>query len=268
MIYLVCRRAVTSARLANASAIGSMRSIVANSSVYRESEIFQRILVVDDDEALLRLVEDKLDQAGYEVFTALSGQKALEIIERRGLPHLAIVDIMMPGMSGFDFCQAVHEFSDLPIIVLSALNEEETVIRGIRYFAEDYITKPFGLGELVARVERVLRRMGDFAFALEPVITVDERLRVDFVHRQVITDDHPVHLTPTETNLLYILMRNGDRVTTTEFLLHRLWPLDEASTDTLRVHMRRLREKIEMDPSHPWYIVTERGLGYRFQRHD
>ena len=101
---------------------------------------FQRILIVDDDPAILRLVKDKLDHAGFQVFTATSGQHALDVIDRRGLPHLAIVDINMPGMDGFEFCQAVQQYTDLPVIMLTAVDEEETVIRGIEHFAEDYIT--------------------------------------------------------------------------------------------------------------------------------
>jgi DNA-binding response OmpR family regulator len=210
------------------------------------------------------MVEEKLYRAGYEVFTARSGQEALDVIERRGLPHLAIVDIMMPGMGGFEFCQAVHEFCDLPIIVLSAVDEEETIIRGIRHCAEDYITKPFSPRELVARVERVIRRIGDFSGKLEPVIDVDERLAVDFTHQKALVDNRAVDLTPTETKLLYLLMRNAGRVTTTDFLLRRLWPLKQVFEDALRVHVHRLRKKIEVDPGQPQYIATERGLGYRF----
>lgn len=115
--------------------------------------------MVDDDPLILRMVEEKLHRTGYQVFTARSGQDGLDVIKRRGLPHLAIVDIMMPGMSGFELCRAVHEFSDLPVIMLSAVHEEETIIQGIRHHAEDYITKPFSLRELIARVERVLRRV-------------------------------------------------------------------------------------------------------------
>ena len=115
----------------------------------------QRILVVDDDPVILRLVRDKFDHAGFEVFTAASGREALDVIARRGLPHLAIVDIVMPGMDGFEFCRAVQQFSDLPVIMLTAVNEEETVIQGIEYFAEDYVAKPFSPRELLARVQRV-----------------------------------------------------------------------------------------------------------------
>lgn len=224
----------------------------------------QRILVVDDDPAIVRLVRDKLDRAGFEVWTAANGQEAIDVVARRGLPHLAIVDVMMPGMDGFEFCQRTQQFADLPVIMLTAVDEEETVIRGIEHFAEDYVTKPFSPRELVARVQRVLRRIGDFAYTLDAVTRVDDRLAVDFAHQQAIVDGEPVSLTPTETKLLFILMRNAGRTVTTDFLLGRLWPLEEVFEDVLRVHVHRLRHKIEPAPSQPRYLVTERGLGYRF----
>jgi DNA-binding response OmpR family regulator len=224
----------------------------------------QRILVVDDDPIILRLVSDKLDQAGFEVFTSTSGQQALQLIERRGLPHLAIVDINMPGMDGFEFCRTVQSYSDLPVIMLTAVDEEETVIRGIERFAEDYVTKPFSPRELVVRVQRVLRRISDFDYALQPITKVDDRLAVDFSHQQAFVDDEPIALTPTETKLLYILMRNAGRTVTSDFLLRRLWPLDEVFEDTLRVHIHRLRKKIQGPTAQAQYITTERGVGYRF----
>ncbi len=223
-----------------------------------------RILVVDDDAAILRLVKDKLENAGFEVFTADTGQQALGVIGRRGLPHLAIVDLNMPGMSGFEFCQAVQAFSDLPVIMLTAMDQEETIIQGINYYAEDYITKPFSPRELVARVQRVLRRIGDFAYTLAPVLQVDAHLAVDFPHQQAMIEGQPIPLTPTETKLLYILIRNAGRTVTAEFILRRLWPMDEVFEDTLRVHIHRLRQKIEPEPARPQYILTERGLGYGF----
>jgi DNA-binding response OmpR family regulator len=225
----------------------------------------QRVLVVDDDPKIRRLVELKLDHAGFEVFVAASGQEALDIISRCGLPHLAIVDIMMPGMNGFEFCETVQEFSDLPVVLLTAVDDEETIIQGIERFAEDYVVKPFSPRELLARVQRVLRRIGDFAYTLDPVSRVDDRLGVDFAHQQAIVEGQRIDLTPTETKLLYILMRNAGRTVTIDFLLRRLWPLEEVFEDTLRVHVHRLRQKIEADPRKPRYVVTERGLGYRFE---
>ncbi len=224
----------------------------------------QCILVVDDDPSILRLVSDKLERAGFDVLTATSGQRALDLIDRKGLPHLAVVDINMPGMDGFEFCRTVQKFTDLPVVMLTAVNEEETVVRGIEQFAEDYVTKPFSPRELVVRVKRVLRRIGDFGYAIDPLIEVDDYLAVDFAHQRVIVEGRVTSLTPTETKLLYILMRNAGRTVTTDFLLRRLWPLDEVFEDSLRVHIHRLRQKIEKKPSRPRYVVTERGLGYSF----
>lgn len=224
----------------------------------------RRILVVDDDQAILRLVRDKLDSAGYEVYGAASGHLALDVIERRGIPHLAIVDINMPGMNGFQFCDALQRFSDVPVIMLSAMDEEETIVRSISRYAEDYVTKPFSPRELLARVERVLRRMGDFAYTLDAVTRVDDYLAVDFPHQRAIVAGQSVCLTPTETKLLYLLVRNAGRTVTSDFLLRRLWPMEEVFEDTLRVHIHRLRHKIEPVPAQPRYILTERGLGYLF----
>jgi DNA-binding response OmpR family regulator len=229
-----------------------------------EATKLQRILVIDDDVEILRLVRDKLDRTGFEVFTAANGQQALSVIEQRGLPHLAVVDIDMPVMDGFTFCQTVQQFCDLPVIFLTAIDEEETVIQGIERYAEDYMTKPFSPRELVARVQRVLRRIGDFAYTLNPLTKVDHYLSVDFAHQQVILGGQAIQLSPLETKLLYILMRNAGHTVTNNFLLQRLWPREEVFEDTLRVHVHRLRHKIEPNPSHPTYILTKRGVGYTF----
>jgi DNA-binding response OmpR family regulator len=173
---------------------------------------------------------------------------------------------MMPGMDGFEFCRIVQQFSDLPVIMLTAIDQEEIVIQGLERFAEDYIVKPFRPRELVARVRRVLRRIADFTYALGPLIPIDNRLSIDFVRQQAIIADDTVALTPIETKLLYILVRNSGRVVTTDFLLRRLWPLEEAFEDALRVHVYRLRQKIEAKPAEPRYIVTERGVGYIFPK--
>ncbi len=225
---------------------------------------FPRILVVDDDPAIVRLVSSKLDLSGYQVMTAHSGQEALDRISQDGLPHLAIVDINMPEMDGFAFCKTVQQFADLPVIMLTGVDREEIVIQGIEHFAEDYMTKPFSPRELVARVGRVLRRMGDFAYTLSPVVQVDEHLSVDIVHQKIVLDGETVVLTPTETKILFVLMRNAGRTVTNDFLLRRIWPLDEIFEDTLRVHIHRLRKKIETESSRGKYVSTVRGIGYRF----
>ncbi|MCU0508617.1 MAG: response regulator transcription factor [Anaerolineae bacterium] len=224
----------------------------------------QRILVVDDDPALRRLLRDKLDASGYEVWTAASGGDALELIGRRGLPHLAIVDINMPGMNGLRFCETVLQFCDLPIIMLSAIDEEEMIVGSISRYAEDYVTKPFSPRELTARAQRVLRRISDYGYASGALIEIDSHLAIDIPHQRAVVAGQPVALTPTETKLLYLLMRNAGHTVSTEFLLRRLWPMEEVFEDSLRVHVHRLRQKIEPAPSRPRYILTERGVGYSF----
>jgi len=224
----------------------------------------QHILVIDDDESIQRMVCDKLEYEGYEVWTADNGRHALEIIDRRGLPHLAIVDIHMPVIGGFEFCEMVHQYADLPIILLTAVDDEETIIRGIKYFAEDYVTKPFSPRQLAARVERVLHRIGNFAYTREPKVKIDDFLEVDLAHQEVVVDGEAVKLTPIENKILYILMSNAPRVVTIRFLLDRIWPQENVLEDALRVHMHRLREKVEKGSDSRHYILTERGLGYRF----
>jgi DNA-binding response OmpR family regulator len=229
-----------------------------------DRERARRILAVDDDSDLLRLIARELTAAGFTVWPAASAERALELVEERGLPHLALIDILLPGINGLELCHRLQEWSDLPVVLLTSIDEEETVVDSIQRFAEDYIVKPFKPREMVARVERVLRRIGDFAYCLEPVVPIDGRLAVDFAHQRALVEGRAVALTSTETKLLYVLMRNAGRVVETPFLLRRLWPVDEVFEDTLRVHIHRLRSKIESTPSRPHYIVTERGAGYRF----
>ncbi len=226
-----------------------------------------RILVLDDNYSMQRLVSTALQKAGFQVSTVSSAEEGLENIQRFGLPHLALVDIHMPyGMNGLEFCEAILAYSDIPIIMLTAVNEDETIIQSIDKFAEDYITKPFNPGEMVARVRRVLRRIGDFAYTLNPETVVDEHLTVNFSFQRATVDGKEVQLTPTETKLLYILMRNAGQIVTSEFILRRLWPMESAYEDRLRVYVHRLRRKIERQPNQPQYILSQRGVGYSFNR--
>jgi DNA-binding response OmpR family regulator len=226
----------------------------------------QRILIVEDNTYTLRIVKHTLEQAGYKVSTAVSGEEALQLINRHGLPHLAVVDLHMPGMSGFEFCFTVHQFSDVPVIMLTAVGSEETIIEGLEKHADDYIVKPFNPPELVARVQRVLARMGDYNYTLDSKTRIDDRLLVDFPKRRATVDGEKVSLTPTETKLLYILVRNAGRIVTTNFLLKRIWPLERAQEDRLHVHVHRLRRKIEAVHNSPSYITAERGTGYSFKK--
>jgi DNA-binding response OmpR family regulator len=236
-----------------------------------KANLNQSVLAVDDNTYTLRIIKHTLDEAGYQTKTVTSGEAGKALIQEEGLPNLAIVDIhMAPGMSGFEFCHLVHQFSDLPVIMLTAVSDENTVLEGLEIHAEDYIIKPFSPGELVARVKRLLNRMGEFPYHSSPTTYVDARLQIDFLQRLALVEGQPVSLTPTETKLLYILMRYTGDTVSTEYLLRRLWPAEPAFEDRLHVHLHRLRRKIEdkEEPTHHQYILSERGTGYIFQKSD
>lgn len=224
----------------------------------------QTILAVDDDPEVLAVLEAALTRNGYDVRTADSAEKALTVLDDHGLPHLAIIDIRLPGLDGLALCKKIQDISDVPVIMLSVVDDKATVVQAIETYAEDYVTKPFDPAELTARVGRILKRIGDFSYTHQPLIRVDEHLAVDFVHQKVIINDRPLALTPTETKLLYILMRDAGKTIVTKQILRRVWPDEDADENTLRVHIHRLRQKIEISPSRPRYIVTERGAGYSF----
>lgn len=225
----------------------------------------QRILVVDDDPDIVTTVQVTLELEGFEVTTANSADEAEDKIKRYGLPHLAVVDIMMPGRTGIELCRAVQKYCDLPVIMLTAIDAEDTKVSTITEVAEDYVTKPFHPPELAARVKRVMRRIGNFAYRFEPTTVIDEFLSIDFAEKRAIVAGEPVSLTPTETKLLHILIGNSRRTVTTDYLLRRIWPLDEVYEDTLRVHVHRLRQKIEpKGKGGPRYLITQRGTGYSF----
>ncbi len=218
------------------------------------------ILLVDDDSTLLSVLARRLTREGFEVRTAPSGQAALNALER-GWPTILIVDLMMPGMDGFELCRRVKRIADLPIIVLSAVDEGESKVRALEEYAEDYVTKPFNPDELVARVQRVLRRAGTG----RPQMALDDgELEIDLAAKRVVTRAGNHALSPTETRLLQILMGSLDRTVATETLLDRVWSdADGADPSYVWVTVRRLRRKLELDPDRPRYLLTERGIGYR-----
>lgn len=224
------------------------------------------ILVVDDSVEALQILRQTLDKAGYNVWTAVSGEEALKIITDKGLPQLAIVDLHMPpGMDGFEFCERLNQFCDLPVIMLTAVDQADTVVRAIQQFAEDYVVKPFNPKELVARIRRVLERVGKFPYEASMPVQVDPRLAINFASRTLIKDGVTSSLTPTEARLLYILMRHCGETVETDFLLRRMWPREITYEDRLHVYVHRLRTKLkEVDGKHQ-YVVSERGVGYRFQ---
>ncbi len=234
-----------------------------NAGVTGDAANPKRLLIAEDDEEIRHLLSVKLTRVGFDVITAPSGQHALDIIAEHGFPHLAIVDINMPIMGGLEFCERVKQFSDLPIIVLTAIDDPNIVIHSIERFAEDYVVKPFNLGELIARIQRVLKRMGNYDYAQKPIVQINHHLSVDLGHHLVIVNGKVVMLTPTETKLLHLFLLNAGHTISSEFLLSRVWPHEEVYEETLRVHISRLRQKIGDQPLANRTILTERGHGYR-----
>lgn len=218
------------------------------------------ILIVDDDQTLGAVLSRRVSRAGYDVTTTSSGPAALKHIESKW-PALVIVDLMMPDMDGFELSRRIKQVADIPIIVLSAVDGSEAKVAALELYAEDYVTKPFDPDELVARIQRVLRR----AAIGRPQISLDGGVvEIDLATRRVTTPAGAQQLTPTEARLLQVLAASADRVVRTDELLSRVWSdADGADPSYLWVTVRRLRRKLEADPDQPRYLLTERGIGYR-----
>ena len=220
----------------------------------------RRVLVVDDEPQILRALRVVLRDAGFEAMPASTAQEALDLAALHP-PDAAIVDLLLPDGDGIEVTRALREWTKAPIIVLSAVGEEEQKVRALEAGADDYVTKPFGPRELVARLEAALRRAGRPAD--EPTVRADG-LEVDLAARIVRVDDEEVHLTPIEFDLLRALMRNRGRLMTHRMLLREVWgPAYEDDTQVLRVHVANLRRKIEAEPGSPRLILTDPGIGYR-----
>lgn len=222
------------------------------------------ILVVDDEERMIGFIRMNLEIEGYRVIQARNGLEALEKT-RDELPDLIILDVMMPEMDGFETLKLLREISNAPVIMLTVKADEEDKVRGLELGADDYVTKPFSPRELASRVKAVLRRAEMGAPGDKSLIKVDDYLQIDFARRCVIAGGREVKLRPTEYRLLYHLVNNAGWVMSHDMLLSKVWGYeyrDEAHY--LRLYINYLRQKIEPDPAHPRYILTERGLGYRF----
>ncbi len=220
-----------------------------------------QVLVVDDEPRYLKLVGYNLEAAGYEVITAASGEEALSLFAGKS-PALIILDIRLPGIDGYETCTRIREFSSVPIIMLTAKGEEREKVQGLRLGADDYVTKPFGAEELMARVETVLRRSRIVEVKALSILTVGE-LSIDFVQRKVTVGGQEVSLSPTEYRLLQCLAVNAGRVVVREELQEKVWgPEYREYYEGLRVHVRRLRQKIENNPENPTYVITKPGIGY------
>ena len=224
-----------------------------------------RILVVDDELAIVKLLRANLEANGFETIAAMDGAEALQTIERE-LPDLVVLDIMLPKIDGFEVCRRIREWSQIPIIMLSALGDEEDKVKCLELGADDYITKPFGINELIARVRSVFRRTGAGATITAKPSFISGDLQVNFVERRVTVAGNEVRLTPTEYSLLQELVLNEGKVLTHTHLLHRVWgPEYGQESEYLRVFIGRLRAKLEPEPAKPRYISTVPGVGYRFQ---
>jgi two-component system KDP operon response regulator KdpE len=224
----------------------------------------RRVLVVDDEPDLLNAVRLYLEMEGYLVLSATDGLEALDKL-RDKIPDLIVLDVLMPGMDGFETLRKVREISHVPVIMLTVRGEETDKVRGLQLGADDYVTKPFSQRELLSRIQAVLRRSEMPASVPKTEIAVDDDLSLDFSRNTVTLRDKTVALTPTEYRLLYHLVSNPGRVLTYETLLAKVWGYEYREEEHyVRLYINYLRQKIEPDPSHPRYILTERGLGYRF----
>jgi len=224
----------------------------------------QLILVVDDEPRMTRFIRMNLELEEYRVIEAYNGLEALDKV-RTDLPDLVILDVMMPELDGFETLEMLREVSNVPVIMLTVRADEEDKVRGLELGADDYMTKPFGARELASRVRAVLRRTQGPVAPEETILHIDDRLSIDFNGRKVIVEGQHIKLRPTEFRLLYHLIENAGWVVPHETLLAKVWGYEyREEIQYLRLYITYLRQKIEPDPSHPRYILTERGVGYRF----
>lgn len=223
-----------------------------------------QVLIVDDEQRIIDFVRMNLEIEGFHVLQASNGIEALDMV-RKHILDLIVLDVMMPQLDGFEMLRMLREFSSVPVIMLTAKGEEDDKVRGLELGADDYVTKPFGARELVSRVKAVLRRTQSVTEPGEAILRIDDRLSVDFNKREVIVNDEHIKLRPTEYRLLYHLIENAGWTVPHEQLLAKVWGYEyRDETHYVRLYVNYLREKIEADPSNPKYILTERGIGYRF----
>lgn len=234
-----------------------------------EQEVFDQrdmtILIVDDEPRIRDFVRMNLELEHYRVLEANNGIEALEQL-RDNLPDLVVLDVMMPEMDGFETLKAIREVSTVPVVMLTVRQNEQDRIRGLDLGADDYIAKPFSPRELLSRIRALLRRSLMAPPSRKTEIVVDPDLTIDFARREVIVRGRKVVLRPTEYRLLYHLVSNAGRLLTHETLLSKVWGREyRDESHYLRLYITYLRQKLEQDPAHPQYILTERGVGYRFK---
>jgi len=232
-------------------------------------ETSKKILIVDDDEALVRLIDQVLTQKGYEVLKASSGQEGLRLLfDRR--PDLVLLDVIMPRMDGWQTLDRIRDVSDIPVLILTGKRRvEEDIVRGLDCGADDYLLKPVGNRELVARVKAALRRaeLSSSAEARREITYSDGFLTVDVAERKVVVNGERIKLTPREFRLFALLVENAGRILTHKQALEKVWGWEYIDDlDYVRIYISHLRQKIEPDPVLPRYIITEPGVGYYFQK--
>src|SRR5579883_3415140 len=222
-----------------------------------------RILVVDDEREILRALQRNLTAHGYEVFTADSGEQALEEIAAHR-PDLMLLDLGLPKMSGLEVCEKVRAESNLPIIVLSVKDTERDKVLALDLGADDYVAKPFGMDEVLARVRVALRHASHLELKTGSSLTIGP-LQVDFTQHLVTLNGQEVALTPIEYDLLKVFVEHRGKILTQQMLLAQIWSTDAKKQAYLHVYVGRLRRKIEPDPAHPRFLHTISGVGYRFR---
>jgi two-component system KDP operon response regulator KdpE len=224
----------------------------------------RKILVVDDEERMVRFIRMNLEHDGFIVSEAFNGKQAIGKL-RDVNPDIVLLDVMMPDVDGFDVLETFREFTNVPVIMLTAKGEEEDRVRGLELGADDYVTKPFSPRELVSRIKAVLRRTEGATGSMHELIEVDDRLKIDFDRREIWLEGKLVKLRPTEYRLLYHLVQNTGWVVSHDQLLQKVWGYEyRDEPHYVRLYINYLRQKLEKDPANPKYILTERGVGYRF----
>jgi two-component system, OmpR family, KDP operon response regulator KdpE len=223
-----------------------------------------RILVVDDELGLRRALATNLRARGYDVDTAETGEEAL-VLAATHHPDLVVLDLGLPGIDGVEVIEGIRGWSPVPIVVLSARGAEDAKVAALDAGADDYVTKPFGMAELLARVRAGMRRSVTGGDDVGPVVTT-EAFTVDLAAKTVVVDGQAVHLTPTEWHVLEVLTRNPGKLISQVQLLQEVWgPSYEKETNYLRLYLAQLRRKLERDPTRPRHLITEPGMGYRFE---
>jgi two-component system KDP operon response regulator KdpE len=223
----------------------------------------EKILIIDDEETTVKLLTILLEHKGFEVIKAYRAEDGLRKAYR-SQPDLVLLDIMMPDMDGWEVCRRLRELSDMPILFLTARTDVKDIVKGLEMGADDYIVKPYDNDELVARIRAHLRRVPQTSMS-EELVFDGGRFRVNFLNREVVVDELQRHLTPKEFALLSVLARNAGRVVTRQELVSEAWgPEYSDAIDSLKLYVHYLRKKVEKDANHPEYILTSRGVGYRF----